>query len=682
MPTQSRQLAAIMFTDIVGYTRLMGENEAKAIELLHINRQLHQSIIRKHSGKWLKEMGDGNLASFSSAFDAVDCARDLQEQSKKSDITLRIGIHVGDVTIEEHDIIGDGVNIASRIESLADPGGVYISESVQKAIRGNIEINTIHIGEAQLKNVDSPIKIYALQGQGLPIPPTEKINSYKVNEGKKKISWIQNTIYAALTIALILTLYLYRNYESPYTLAKNKKAIAVLPIKNIGDPLEDYYADGISDELTSELCRIQALRVISAQSTKRYVNTMMSMPEIAAELNVDFLVNATVQKMDNRVEIKVKLIEIAPYEDILWSNNYIDERRNIYSMYNKLIVDIVGEVEIPLRESEERNLAKAQMVNVEAYDAYLKGMYHMYRLSEEGLDLAEMYFTQAIEEDPDFAAAYAGLALTWGMRAQSGLIHPLEAIQKSNAWATKALQIDNDLPEIHFMLAVRYTWGDWDWERAGKSFEKTLDIVPNHAQAHAYYAIYLNTIHKKEDVLEHAERAVMLDPFDPLLQGLYGQSLKDMKEYDKALEVLTKAREDSDDGILLSTLQTVYHMKGMYDEALESWIQLYEQLDDSVVVAKLKENAIHGSYEQALEEVAEIFEERYNSGLAGYTRPWSIATKYTRTGNQEKALFYLEKAFEEHDANMPYISIDPIFDYLRDEPRFKTMIDKMNYPND
>jgi len=306
----------------------------------------------------------------------------------------------------------------------------------------------------------------------------------------------------------------------------------------------------------------------------------------------------------------------------------------------------------------------------------------MYRLSEEGLDLAEMYFTQAIEEDPDFAAAYAGLALTWGMRAQSGLIHPLEAIQKSNAWATKALQIDNDLPEIHFMLAVRYTWGDWDWERAGKSFEKTLDIVPNHAQAHAYYAIYLNTIHKKEDVLEHAERAVMLDPFDPLLQGLYGQSLKDMKEYDKALEVLTKAREDSDDGILLSTLQTVYHMKGMYDEALESWIQLYEQLDDSVVVAKLKENAIHGSYEQALEEVAEIFEERYNSGLAGYTRPWSIATKYTRTGNQEKALFYLEKAFEEHDANMPYISIDPIFDYLRDEPRFKTMIDKMNYPND
>lgn len=681
MPQQSRQLAAIMFTDIVGYTRLMGENESKAIDLVHTNRQLHKSIISKHNGKWLKEMGDGNLASFSSAFDAVDCARDLQEQAKKSDIRLRIGIHVGDVTIEEHDVIGDGVNIASRIEAMADPGGVYISESVQKAIRGNIDVGVAYIGEAQLKNVDSPIKIYALQGDGLPVPPNEKINSFKTKEGEKKTNWVQNLIYVTLTVGLIFTLYWFRDNQGSIQVVKNKKAIAVLPIKNTGDPIDNYYAIGISDELTSELSKIQALRVITSQSTKRYANTLKSMPEIANELSVDYLVDASVHKSGGRVEVKVKLIEIAPYEDILWSNNYIDELRNIYSMYNKLIVDIVGEVEIPLRESEERNLAKAMIVDPDAYDAYLKGLYHLDRLSEEDLDLAEMYFKEAIEADPNFAPAYVGLALTWGGRMQSGLIHPSEAIPKANAAAMKALQIDNNLPEIHYMLAVRGTWGAWDWENAGNSFEKTLDLNPSHAKAHAYYAHYLNIIHKPKDVLDHAERAVMLDPFNPLIQGLYGQSLRDMKEYDKAIEILTEARENSDDGILLATLQTVYHMKGMYDEALESWIQMYEQLNDSIVVAKLKENVIHGSYEKALNEVAQIFEYRYNSGLAGYTRPWSIGTKYARSGNKEKALYYLEKAYEEHDANMPYISIDPIFDYMRDDPRFIALIEKMHYPD-
>ena len=678
--TPTRQLAAIMFTDIVGYTRLMGENESKAIDLLHVNRQLHKSIISKHGGRWLKEMGDGNLASFNSAFDAVDCARDLQEQSKKSDITLRVGIHVGDVTIEKHDVIGDGVNIASRIEAMADPGGVYISESVQKAIRGNIDLNAIYIGEAQLKNVDSPIKIYALQGEDLPVPPAEKIKSLKVDEGKKKISWIQNTIYVVLTIALILTLYWFNEKKIFSPVIKNNKAIAVLPIKNTGEVIEDHFAPGLCEELTIELSKIQALRVITAQSTKRYVNTMMSMPEIANDLNVDYLIDASVEKKENRVELKVKLIGLEPYENIIWNDLFVDEYRNLFSLYNNVIKEIVEKVDIPLRESEEINLAKIIMVDPKAHDAYLKGLYHWDRLSEEDLDLAEMYFNQAIEEDPDFAPAYVGLALTWGGRMQSGLVHPSVATPKANDAAMKALQLDNDLPEIHYMLALRNTWGNWDWETAGRSFEKTLFLNPNHAKAQMYYAHYLNIINRPKEVLAHAERAFVLDPLNPLMHALYGQCLKDHGDYDKAIEVLTKARETSDDLQILITLQSVYHMKGMHDEALESWLQFYIQLGDSVVVSKLREHEASGNYKQALVDVALIFEDRYNSGLEGYTRPWSIGTKYTRSGNKEKALDYLEKAFEEHDNNMPYISTDPIFDYMRDDPRFIALIKKMNYP--
>ena len=680
MPTTSRQLAAIMFTDIVGYTKLMGEDESKAINLLHLNRDLHKRIIKEFDGHWLKEMGDGNLASFHSAIDAVNCAKELQEQSKKSDITLRIGIHVGDVTVEEHDVIGDGVNIASRIESMADPGGIYISESVQKAIRGNRDIDVAYIGEAELKNVDFPIKIYALKGDHLPAPAREKVESLKSTREGKKVKWIQNTIYVVLTIGLILTLYWYNENEATRPPNENRKALAVLPIKNTGEDIEAYFAPGLCEELTVEFSRIEALRVITRQSTQKYSNTSLTMPEIAAELNVDLLVDASVKKTENGVELKVKLVEIAPYEDIIWSDIYFKDAANIFSLYNEVIMDIVKVVEIPLRKSEEVNLAKIVRVDPKAHDAYLKAIYHWDQLSEEDLDLAEKYFLEAIEEDPDFIPAHVGLALTWGGRMQSGVINPSSGQPKADRQVRKVLQLDNNHPEIHYMLAILGTWRDWDWESAGQSFEKTLFAVPNHAKANMYYAHYLNIINKRKEVLKYAERAIVLDPFNPLMQGLYGQCLKDYKDYDKAIEVLTEARKSSDHLIILSTLQSAYHMKKMYKEALGAWIQLYEQLDDSVVVAKLKEHEVSDNYTQALDDVALIFEERYNSGQHGYIRPWSIGTKYTRSGNKEKALHYLEKAFEEQDSNMPYISTDPIFDYMRDDPRFIALIEKMNYP--
>ena len=454
-----------------------------------------------------------------------------------------------------------------------------------------------------------------------------------------------------------------------------------MPIKNTGEIIESHFAPGLCEELTFELSKIQALRVITAQSTKRYVNTLMSMPEIAAELNVDYLIDASVEKKESRVELKVELIELQPYEDIIWNDLFVDEYRNLYPMYNDVIKEIVEVVDIPLRESEEINLARVIMVNPRAHDAYLKAIYHWDRLSKEDLDLAEMYFKQAIEEDPDFVPAHVGLALTWGGRMQSGVINPSLGQPKANAQVVKVLQLDNDHPEIHYMLGILGTWRDWDWESAGRSFKKTLYASPNHAKANMYYAHYLNIINKPEEVLKFAERAIVLDPFNPLMQGLYGQCLKDYGNIDKAIEVLTKAQETSDHLIILSSLQSAYHMKGMYDEALASWVQLYKQLGDSVVVSKLKEHVDSGSYTKALEDVALIFEDRYNSGLEGYTRPWSIGTKYTRSGNKEKALNYLEKAFEEHDSNMPYISVDPIFDYMRDDPRFKALIEKMNYPD-
>ncbi|MCK5702019.1 MAG: adenylate/guanylate cyclase domain-containing protein, partial [Cyclobacteriaceae bacterium] len=328
--SQSRQLAAILFTDIVGYTALMGKDSDKAMELVDVSKEIQMPLVEKHHGKWLKEMGDGAMAQFASALDAVNCALEIQENARmKLGAKLRIGIHSGDITIKDNDIYGDGVNVAARLESIADPGGIYISESIEKAIRGQSNVQAKYLGEIQLKNVDYGVRTYALQGEGLPLPGLEK--DKKVSGGifaELKRSGIGRVRIISIVIVLLLIAFLglfaYNKYRdhSGNDASTIEKSIAVLPFRNDSPNEENqYFCNGIMEGILDHLAKISELTVISRTSVEQYRENRPSMVEIAMELNVNYILEGSVLRIGDRVKISAQLIN-AVEDKHLWSEQF------------------------------------------------------------------------------------------------------------------------------------------------------------------------------------------------------------------------------------------------------------------------------------------------------------------------------------------------------------------------
>jgi class 3 adenylate cyclase len=282
---EDRKLAAIMFTDIVGYTALMGTDQDRAFEVLHKNREIHLSLIEKYHGKLIKELGDGMLAQFSSALDAVRCALDIQEKVAGSqlEVKLRIGIHLGDITIEHDDIFGDGVNIASRLQAITDPGGIYISEAIAEAVGRKKDIKYNYLGELELKNVSYPVKTYYLENEWLPQPPKIKILSLRTKTTRyKRISLAGGLL---LITIIILGWWYFGRYDQEI------RAVAVLPVTNMtGDSTKNILLAGLHAGIRDELATIHSIRVPSRTTTNKYHNTNLSVPEIARELKVDAVI--------------------------------------------------------------------------------------------------------------------------------------------------------------------------------------------------------------------------------------------------------------------------------------------------------------------------------------------------------------------------------------------------------
>ncbi len=374
MTGQQRHMVAIMFTDIVGYSALMGEDEDHAFEILRKSRRIHESRIKNHNGKWLKEMGDGVLAKFDSAYDSVQCAIDIQKcAGKEFEELIRIGIHLGDVIFDNDDVFGDGVNLASRIQAIADPGGIYISESIQKSIRARSDIQSLYLGEVQLKNIDYPAKIYSVQGAGLPIPTASKI---------KKLSYSKRGIFKPGLFYLIMILVLIVGgwwTWKKFNMVKVDKieSIAVLPLDNFtGDEDQEYLIAGLHDNLITTISKISSLRVISKTSSARYKDQNKSAPEIAKELGVDAILEGSLLSFGDSVRINAQLIRIFPKEEHLWAQIFDGSTSNIFSLFNEVAQTIADEVNVTLTPQEKILLTTAREVDPEVLQAYLRGRFH------------------------------------------------------------------------------------------------------------------------------------------------------------------------------------------------------------------------------------------------------------------------------------------------------------------
>ena len=457
---------------------------------------------------------------------------------------------------------------------------------------------------------------------------------------------------------------------------KAMDSIAVLPIENLtGDPGQEYFADGVTDELIGQLAQIGALRVISRTSVMKYKGEKKPLPVIARELKVGAVVEGTLHRVGDNVRIRVELIEALPEERNLWAQTYDRSIADVLVMYGEMARAIAGRMQVKLAPQEETRLASAHQVNPEAYEAYLKGQFHLYKLTRPDLESALQYFEFALDKDPNYAQVYAGIAMVWAGRQQQGFVSAGEATPRAKAAAAKALELDSTLAEVHYTLASIRSWIDWDWEGGEAEFRRAIELKPNDPYPRAYYSHLLYMMKRPEEAIGQIERALELDPLNALFRGFYAMDLMYARRYDDAIALLRDTlRTSPNDLVALSTLRSAFHMKHMYKEALEVWKASYAARGDHEAEEALARGFAEDGYRGALQRAAETLAVRSRTS---YVPPWQIGTLYTRAGEKDKALEWLEKAYEAHDQNMPYIAVDPIFDILRDDPRFQDLLRRM-----
>jgi len=464
--------------------------------------------------------------------------------------------------------------------------------------------------------------------------------------------------------------------------------LAVLPFANLsGDPEQAFLSDGLTQEMITQLGKLnpEGLRVIARSSVMRYLGKNIPIDQIGRELEVDYVLEGSTQREGNRIRIATELIEVAAQSQ-LWADAFDRELSGILMVQSDIAREVANALALKLLPKELQRLASADSVNSAAYEAYLKGSTHWTTLGPAGLDTAERYFMQALEEDPSFPEAYAGLAWVWAGRQQSGISPPSEAGPKAKAAAERAIALDETSDAAHAALAVISTWTDWDWEVAEHEWQRTLEINPNNALAHAYYAHFLAVMGRTEEAVEHAEQSIELDPYNPLLRALYGMVLVIDRRLDEAVAAARAALDLQPNApIAGAVLQHVFIAKGMREEQLEH--QRERIARDPERVAAFEQGLVEGGYEGAQLAIADLLAERYEmaGGLpdAGSRRvflPVAISWRYIDGGDSQGAIDWLEEGYDVGDPNLPYLGM-PLFDPLRSDPRFQELARRMNLPH-
>ena len=458
--------------------------------------------------------------------------------------------------------------------------------------------------------------------------------------------------------------------------------LAVLPFANLtGDTDQEHISDGLTQEMITLLGRLhpQSLSVKARTSVIRYKKTDIPIDQIGRELDVDYILEGSVRREGNLLRVSADLIQVRDQTQ-LWGGMFEHEMAGILTMQNDVAREVVKALSLELLPSQQAILEEARPVNPEAHEAYLKGMFHNEKSTPTDLEIAEKYFELALEKDPSYAPAYAGHASVWVMRNQFGLVSPEEAGPKAKAAARKAIELDEDLARAHQALAVIRTWTDWDWEGARESWRKTIELNPNVASAQALFSHFLMIMGCDEEALEHSQRAVVLDPFNPLILSLHAQFLHFNRRYDEAIVVAKEAfRFQPNHPLANSALWSVMHMKGMEREAMEGAMSKFKvQYNDPRIDAAFDEGYAQGGYAEAMKRAAEALASRLPGA---YSRPFDIADCYAMAGEKDKAIEWLEKGFEVRDPNLPYVGLYPGFDDLHLDPRFQDLLRKMNLPS-
>ena len=539
MPQTSRHLAAIMFTDIVGYTALMDKDENAAFEMLERNRAIHSEVIKRHQGKFLKEMGDGILASFKTVTDAILSAGHIQRACEdETHLNLRIGIHQGEIVNQGDDVFGSGVNIASRIQSITPVGGIWVSDSVQRNIQNKKGIEVEFVKEESLKHVKQPVRIYSV-----------KVNCDELDKEQQE---------------------LFQD-KAAKTVDRNQNSIAVLPFVNMSsDAEQDFFCEGISEEIINTIVQLPDLKVAARTSCFSFKGKNEDLRLIGSQLGVSNILEGSVRKFGKRLRITAQLIEVSTGFH-LWSKKYDRDLVDIFQIQDEIGLEIANQLQVTLLGKKVTPKIREQTQDVEAYQLYCKGRSLYYK---RGMALYEALrcFELALAIDPNYALASSGLADTYVMLSFHGYLSPSVCWKKAIPASQNAVKYGPDLAETNCTLGLIALVHDRDPELAEIRFKKALSINPLNGQARVWYALFLLTYVQErfEEGIEQSRISIENDPLSSYAYSCFGLVLATAKKEEEAIEMALHAVELEPNAMLPRyTLSYCYYCAGEYQKALE-----------------------------------------------------------------------------------------------------------------
>ena len=658
--TQHRQLAAIMFTDIEGYTAAMQQSEEKAIALKGRHRQILEKEHLRYNGRIIQFYGDGSLSIFQSAVEAAECALQMQLNFRQDpEVPVRIGLHLGDIVYDEDSIYGDGVNMASRIESMGVAGSVLLSDKLYDEIQNHPELKAVSAGSYRLKNIRRKVEVFALYHEGLMVPASGTL------KGKTEEKEVPQA-----------TMPIKQEQHIP------EKSIAVLPFINMSnDPDQEYFSEGIAEEILTSLSNLKDLKVAGRTSSFQFAGKNTDLREVGTKLGVSKVLEGSVRKQGNKLRVTAQLIDA---EDgyHLWSEKYDRNIDDIFAIQDEIALAITEKLKITLYEKDEvknTRITRSNTQNMEAYELYLKGRFYISRRGDSILT-GTKYFQQAINMDPGFALAHAGYADANIVAAFYGLQPPTVTLNKAWEASEKALTLDNSLCEPYCSLGSYYTF-TWRWSEAEKNFMKSIELNPQYAQAHLWYGLnYLAWVKKDFEKAEyHGRLAVSQEPYSAISHGVYGAILYAAGKYEAALQ---ECRQ----GIELDAYSFICRLyEGNALMSMERYEEAKASMEKTMKIANrhhFTQNALiityckMGDYDKANMLMKDL-KERY---AKSYMTSTFIGLSAAYLGNLDEAFIYFNKALADQEPAILTLNNDHwLPDGLNEDPRFQNLLDKIGF---
>jgi TolB-like protein/class 3 adenylate cyclase/tetratricopeptide (TPR) repeat protein len=648
---EHRKLAAIMFTDMVGYSALAERNEALALELLEEHRRLLRSIFPKHHGSEIKTIGDGFLVEFSSALAAVQCGIEIQEAIAKRNsanppegiFQVRIGIHVGDVVRRDDDVIGDGVNIAARIEPLAEAAGICISQQVFDQVENRVTKSLKRMGQVKLKNLMRPLEVYRVLWEGAASGPPNLVQANKSSE--------------------------------------TEKSIAVLPFLNMSpDPENEYLSDGLTEDLIMAFSRLKGLRVPARTSSFAFKGKNEDIRRIGDQLNVKTILEGSVRKAGNRLRITAQLIN-AVDGDHLWSQTFDREMQEVFAIQDEITREIVDALEMQLVGAGDQPLGKHGTYNPDAYQLYLQARYHFNKFTGEGFKRCIECCKKALEIEPNYAFAYAALSLSFQYGWFYGHLsfeEKLAAIGPHDLFAEKAVELDPNLAETQTALAIVRFWNQRDWSVAEECFKQAIKLNPNYVTAHEHYALFLACRRRIDEAITQAPWALQLDPLSPLNTFHIAAVYWLIHRYDLMLEQAHRLFDLEPNFFGTYWMLGLAHWaQGMHDAAVAELRKAVVLGGGPVPLADL--GCLLGRLgrkaeaQQVLEDLGEL-EKRM------YVQPPCLGFVHASLGNHDEAFACFARGMEHENGSIAYLReycICAGLNELRADPRFPALLKKI-----